>query len=123
MITQNDIEYFKEFDDLTLKTYQAECATTAIYDSQFNVLYPLIGLIGELGEFCNKFGKILRDNGGEITPELLTEAELELGDSFWMFMQLLTGLGLCSEKVAKINLAKLKSRKERGTLRGKGDFR
>lgn len=41
-------------DNMTLNEYQALAKTTAVYPDFGRVLYPLLGLIGEVGEVCDK---------------------------------------------------------------------
>jgi len=87
------------------------------------VIYPALGLAGEAGEVCNKTKKILRDDGGRMTEEKRTQLIDELGDVLWYVANLATDLGVTLDEVARINLAKLNSRKERGTITGSGDNR
>ena len=47
----------------------------------------------------------------------------ELGDCLWYFAQLATDLGVSLDVIARGNIAKLSSRKERGVLGGSGDNR
>lgn len=88
-----------------------------------NPYYPALGLAGEVGEFCNKLKKVMRDKGGEIDREFLEFAEGELGDIQWYLAALCSELGLDLEKIAVKNLEKLASRKERGKIQGSGDNR
>jgi len=115
-----------------LNTYQRYASTTAIYPSigQLNVCesnrnpyYPALGLAGEVGEFCNKLKKVMRDNKGVITPEFIKDAESELGDILWYLAACATELGLELGTIAEANLGKLFKRKEKGTLKGSGDER
>lgn len=108
---------------MSLANYQLEARATAIYPLEVKVIYPALGLAGEAGEICNKTKKILRDDGGRMTDEKRTQLIDELGDVFWYVANLATDLGVTLEEVARINLAKLNSRKERGTLTGSGDNR
>jgi NTP pyrophosphatase (non-canonical NTP hydrolase) len=107
----------------SLANYQLEARTTAIYPAQVKVIYPALGLAGEAGEVCNKAKKILRDDAGNLTDDKRTQLVDELGDVLWYAANLATDLGVTLEEVAKRNLAKLKSRQERGTLTGSGDNR
>jgi NTP pyrophosphatase (non-canonical NTP hydrolase) len=47
----------------------------------------------------------------------------ELGDALWYMGALAGEISLTLDQVAKANLEKLASRKERGVLRGSGDDR
>jgi MazG nucleotide pyrophosphohydrolase domain. len=65
----------------------------------------------------------LRDKKGIVEKEDREEIKKELGDVLWYLAQICTELKLSLEDVAKTNLLKLKSRKERNKLRGSGDQR
>jgi NTP pyrophosphatase (non-canonical NTP hydrolase) len=108
---------------MSLANYQVDARTTAIYPPEVKVIYPALGLAGEAGEVCNKTKKILRDDGGRMTEEKRTQLIDELGDVLWYVANLATDLGVTLDEVARINLAKLNSRKERGTITGSGDNR
>lgn len=108
---------------MSLANYQVDARTTAIYPPEVKVIYPALGLAGEAGEVCNKTKKILRDDGGRMTEEKRTQLIDELGDVLWYVANLATDLGVTLDEIARINLAKLNSRKERGTITGSGDNR
>lgn len=114
--------------DLSFTEYQLESAKTAIYPESgegtiAGVVYTTLGLAGEAGEIPNKVKKILRDNGGVITPEVVEAVGKEIGDVLWYVANLASELGLSLERVAEGNLVKLGSRMERGVLTGSGDDR
>lgn len=85
--------------------------------------YYLHGLEGEIGEISNKFKKIQRENKCKMSDELCAVFADELGDAFWYFSQFAKILGFDLSEIARINLTKLQSRKERGKLKGSGDNR
>ena len=85
--------------------------------------YTTLGLAGEAGEFANKVKKVLRDAGGEITPESRAALVKELGGVLWYLSECCTQLEVNFGDVAKLNLQQLKSRAERGKLQGSGDDR
>lgn len=108
-----------EFND-----YQKEARKTAIYPNLGkNFVYPTLGLAGEAGEVAEKVKKIIRDGNGEVTAEKKEELSKELGDVLWYVANLAEELGLNLDDIAKRNLEKLKSRQERGKLKGDGDNR
>lgn len=110
---------FSDFDK-----YQKGCSKTAVYpDIGKNFTYPTLGLMGEAGEVSEKIKKVIRDDGGKITPEKREEVKKELGDVLWYLAQLSTELGIKFSEVAEGNLEKLASRKTRGKLHGDGDNR
>lgn len=88
-----------------------------------NPYYPALGLAGEVGEFCNKLKKVMRDNCGEITDEFLDFAKGEVGDIMWYVAAVCSELGLDMNEIAESNIEKLFSRKDRGVLKGNGDNR
>jgi len=110
---------------INFKDYQSEAMTTAIYPGRGagNWTYPALGLAGETGEVCEKLKKALRDHGGKIDEERLSEIEKELGDVLWYLSALASELGLELERVAERNLAKLSARRENDRLHGAGDNR
>ncbi|BFH75997.1 nucleoside triphosphate pyrophosphohydrolase family protein [Thermus thermophilus] len=108
---------------MTLEEYQKEAQKTALYPEAYRLLYPTLGLAGEAGELANKVKKVLRDQGGSLTAEAQEALVAELGDVLWYVAQVATDLGVSLERVAQQNLAKLRSRQERGQLGGSGDNR
>lgn len=103
--------------------YQREARTTAIYPVQHNILYPALGLAGEAGEVAEKVKKMLRDDMGDLTDDRKEQIKKELGDVLWYIASLSHDCGLSMDEIATANIAKLKSRKERGVLQGNGDNR
>lgn len=101
--------------------YQHAAHKTAIYPQDKALEYLTLGLCGEAGEFANKVKKILR--GDKTTMEDIQNLSGELGDVLWYLTELCTILGIPLEEVAKQNLEKLQSRKDRGVLGGSGDKR
>ena len=88
-----------------------------------NPYYPALGLAGEIGEFCNKLKKVMRDKNGEITEEFRKDSAKEIGDILWYVSALCSELNIDLEDVAEKNIEKLFSRKDRGVLGGSGDNR
>ncbi len=109
---------------MELNEYQKKSKITALYpDVGNNPIYPTLGLAGEAGEVADKVKKVLRDKGGNFSPEDKNNLKLELGDVLWYVAQLSDELGFDLEEIAQSNLLKLKSRAERGKLSGSGDKR
>jgi NTP pyrophosphatase (non-canonical NTP hydrolase) len=88
-----------------------------------NPYYPALGLAGEVGEYCNKLKKVMRDNDGLIDDKFIEFAKGELGDILWYLSQCCSELDLSLNDVAEANIQKLASRKERGVITGNGDLR
>lgn len=114
-----------ERTQISMGDYQNRTAETAIYprDGITGVLYCALGLMNEAGEVGGKIKKILRDDNGEIADEKREALAGEMGDVLWYISQLCSELGLAMDEVARENLKKLASRKERGKLKGSGDNR
>jgi NTP pyrophosphatase (non-canonical NTP hydrolase) len=105
--------------ELNFMDYQAQARQTAKYPTQYAILYPLLGLAGEVGEFCNKYKKVLRD-GAEFDVEDMSS---ELGDVLWYLSQVAYDAGIDFSYVANKNLDKLFDRMNRGVIGGSGDNR
>ena len=111
----------------TLNEYQADMASTAIY--KWKVIYPALGLANEAGEVGGKIKKLIRDDGirfdgsAKLTDKQRADIAAELGDVLWYIAALGRDLGISLNEIAIMNLEKLFSRQERGTLGGSGDNR
>ena len=109
---------------MELSEYQRRSRATAVYpEAGSNLTYPALGLCGEAGEVAEKVKKAIRDDGGELTPERRAALAAELGDVLWYVAQLASEAGLELDALARENLDKLLSRRERGVLQGSGDSR
>jgi NTP pyrophosphatase (non-canonical NTP hydrolase) len=87
------------------------------------IVYPTLGLVSEAGEVAGKVKKIFRDRGGIMGDTEREALVLELGDVLWYVSELCTQLGVDLEDVASANIAKLRSRTDRGMMSGDGDSR
>lgn len=104
--------------------YQKKSRKTAGYPSIGHpVVYPTLGLAGEASEVANKVKKIFRDDNGNFTPERIEQIKKELGDVLWYIAQVATELELSMDDIATLNIERLYSRLERGTIKGDGDDR
>ena len=116
---------------MTLDEYQNATKATVFYlkpvaeqlgpDRAF--LYATLGLVGEAGEVADKVKKVIRDNGGVISDAVRGNLAKELGDVLWYLARLAADVGLSLDEIARMNIEKLESRKERGALQGSGDAR
>ncbi|MCS7317836.1 MAG: nucleoside triphosphate pyrophosphohydrolase family protein [Candidatus Dojkabacteria bacterium] len=105
-------------------TYQANAAKTAIYPTIYHrVIYPTLGLAGEVGELVNKLKKVFRDNNGNFTDNIKEQIKAELGDVLWYLSEIANVLGISLSDIAKTNLDKLNDRLNRGQIHGTGDSR
>ena len=104
--------------------YQERSRATARYPAVgANPIYPTLGLCGEAGEVADKVKKVLRDQQGRFSPEVIESLKLELGDVLWYLAQLATELDLDLDAIARANLDKLASRAARNVIAGDGDDR
>lgn len=119
-----EIQKLMTQNPLTLSQYQSQAIKTSVYPKEsFSIIYPTIGLSGEVGEISEKVKKVLRDNNSEFTNEKKQEIGKEIGDVCWYLAALANDLGLDLGDIAQGNLDKLESRKARNQLHGSGDNR
>ena len=86
---------------MELSEYQRLSRSTAHYPRNESLTYPALGLAGEAGEFADHAKKVIRDDGGEVTPERREAMAKELGDVLWYVAQLATELELELEQIAQ----------------------
>jgi NTP pyrophosphatase (non-canonical NTP hydrolase) len=103
---------------MKLTEYQAKARATAIYKPEHRITYPTLGAVNEAGEVAGKVKKMLRGDG--VSLEAIAD---EIGDVLWYLAALAGDIGYDLDTIAKRNLEKLDSRKERGVLQGDGDNR
>ena len=144
-VNRQDIEAF----DGSLYNYQALATRTAIYPGQgtpMGLIYVALKMNGEAGELAEHIGKAMRDDDlirkydiydfrtgeitdsksfstGELTPDRRQKIIKEIGDVLWYLSATCNELGITLSEAAIVNLEKLASRTERGTLQGSGDDR
>jgi len=109
--------------EMTFKEYQEQALITATYPATLRITYPTLGLNGEAGEVAEKVKKLYRDHDGVIDSVFLENVKLELGDVLWYVSAICRDLGISMEDVARANIEKLHSRRERGVIHGNGDSR
>ena len=125
---------------MTLNEYQTKAMGTCM-PSSANFSYMFLNLIGEVGEFASKVAKAIRKQelpihcndleftwmretkGSAYTEQFRDELKKEAGDILWQLAGLCREMGWELEDVAKKNLDKLASRKDRGVIDGSGDNR
>lgn len=108
---------------MTFNEYQQEAIKTAIYGSGNKIIYPALGLCGEAGEVAEKIKKVLRDKDGIYSLEDLKAIQKELGDVLWYIANIANDLKIPLEDVARLNIEKLFSRRDRNMIHGNGDNR
>ena len=104
-----------DYQQLALRTARSKDAKDEFY-------HLLLGLVGEAGEVAEKVKKVIRDEDGDFSKldELFKK---ELGDVLWHIAVLAAYFDIPLEDIAKMNIDKLASRLERGTIGGSGDSR
>lgn len=114
---------------MELNEYQKQAMTTCT-ESSNNFSYMMLNLVGEVGEFASKVAKMIRKEELAITDnELISDCRFpelcrqEAGDILWQLAGLCSAMGWELEDIARGNLEKLASRKERGVIVGDGDNR
>ena len=122
-----------ENKELTLNEYQKAAMTTCMPSCE-NFSYMTLNLMGELGEFTSKIGKLIRKGKAhiensklvvhdDVTDEEMKAIRAEGGDITWQLFGLFSVFGWDANSICQENLDKLASRKERGKIDGSGDFR
>ena len=106
---------------LDFNKYQIETRKTKIYRD--DIIYPSLGLSGEVGELMNQIKKIYRDDNGKISIVRKQNLTKEIGDVMWYIARVADDLNIDLTEVVELNLEKLNSRKDRGQLGGSGDDR
>lgn len=118
------IELRRVDKQLDFREYQQLARKTAIYPSLgHNFVYPTLGLAGEAGEVVEVIKKFIRDNEGNITPEIRSRLSGELGDLLWYIANLAVEVDISLDDIASSNILKLTSRANRGKLHGSGEDR
>jgi len=110
---------------VTFDEYQKQALTTAhnTHEPLMEKTIWAMGVAGEAGEVVEKWKKIVAYKGGETTQEDLDELAKELGDVVWYIAVMAHSLGYSFDDIMARNVEKLKSRKARGVIIGKGDNR
>lgn len=108
-----------------IDSYQNETVSKRLYfpKCDHEVIYPALGLSGEVGEFQEKIKKVFRDKEGQFSPEDLEALKLELGDIMWNLVSCAQALGFKMSDVLEANIKKCESRRSRGKVQGSGDNR
>lgn len=108
---------------MTFNEYQDLAETTAVYSTNYTLIYPALGLAGETGEVVEKVKKLVRDNNAVADEKFIEGIKKELGDVLWYVAILARDCGLKLDDIAQGNYEKLKDRKERNMIHGSGDNR
>lgn len=108
---------------MDFKAYQNFADTTRIYPEDMKIIYPCLGISGEVGEVCEKIKKIYRDKNGQFSEHDKDEICREIGDVLWYLSALCTDLNRDFNDIAFKNTQKIYERKNQNKLNGNGDYR
>lgn len=109
---------------LDFEDYQNASRKTAIYpEFNRNLVFPALGLVGEAGEVAEKIKKLWRTTLPSPTSDDRKALAKELGDVLWYLAQLASELRLSLADIARLNLAKIAARQQKGNIYGQGDDR
>ncbi len=109
--------------EMSLNDYQQAALATAIYPHDRQIPYLALALGEECGEVAGKVKKVIRDKDGRFFQSDVRAIALELGDVLWYAANLAHVLGYKLSDIAQLNVDKINSRVERGTIHGEGDER
>jgi NTP pyrophosphatase (non-canonical NTP hydrolase) len=95
---------------MQLKEYQeiAQRTETRVRTAGSDVIVPILGLAGEVGELLNEYKKKLRD--GDAHEHFTDRVAEELGDILWYVAATATKFGLDLEDIAERNIRKTQAR-------------
>lgn len=99
--------------------YQEYAMESKSFPEKYSIIYPTLGMMGEAGEVSEKVKKWMRGDS-DLDKEALIK---EMGDVLWYITSLSVDLGYSLQDVAYFNIEKLRSRRERGVIKGNGDDR
>ena len=108
---------------MDFNAYQNFASITRIYPENMKIVYPCLGLSGEVGEVCEKVKKIYRDKKGNFSEHDKEQIVREMGDVLWYLAALASDLGYNLNDIAFNNTQKILERKDNGKLHGNGDYR
>lgn len=106
---------------MTLDEYQILTSDTVAYSGHFAQQYCTVQLGAEAGEVLAARGKFLRGDFG--VEEYERRTVKEIGGVLWYCARLLAEINVTMEDCAAANLEELRSRFERGVIKGDGDDR
>lgn len=95
---------------MELNAYQKDAHRTEkkVAAAGADIIIPILGLAGEVGELLNEYKKKLRD--GDAHERFNDRIAEELGDILWYTAETATKFGLDLEEIATRNLAKTQAR-------------
>lgn len=112
-----------KFDDYQMKAARYDLAEPTQDMKNVGFIEKVLGLTGEAGEAADKIKKILRDKDGIASTEDRDLIAKELGDTLWYIASIARYLEIPLDDIARGNIEKLESRRQRNRLHGEGDER
>ncbi len=110
---------FNEYEKLATRT----STISKEKGHEYALMYFCLGLAGESGEIIEKIKKVIRNDGGIISPEKREGIKKEIGDVLWYLSQIARVTGIKLDDVATENIKKLADRAARGVIKSEGDTR
>jgi NTP pyrophosphatase (non-canonical NTP hydrolase) len=110
---------------MTFDEYQKKAIVTnlAREDKFQELMQQALGLADEAGEVLAVFKKWIRDQDADFAQLDTENLAKELGDILWYIAVVAHDLDISLDHIASKNIEKLRSRMDRGVLRGGGDNR
>ena len=111
---------------MNFNDYQKEALKTFVNNNntRSEILARLaLGLVGEAAEVAEKIKKKLRGDYNHKLYSFNLDTKKEIGDLCWYIANLTDFLDLDFNEILENNIKKLKSRKDRGKIKGSGDER
>ena len=113
----------KHNNEISVDEYQSIAIKTAIYPNTHKIVYPMIGLSGEVGEVAEKIKKTIRDNNGQFDDDRKIQIAYEIGDVLWYCANLANDLELSLSDIVQMNINKITTRSCGNKIHGSGDNR
>ncbi len=119
-----EINTIYNYQAATKETFMRNAMIANLEQENAPIIYAALELNGEAGEVADIVKKkYIRDGNGNLNAETVADLEKEIGDCMFAIACLANELGLDMLQIARINMAKLRSRKLRGVIQGSGDNR
>ena len=117
-------ETIEQYQKWTRSTFLRDTMIANLKPENAPIIYAAFEINGEAGELADIVKKqYIRDNDGNIAPEVAAALFKEMGDVLYGLCRLADELGFDIMEIARANVVKLESRKERGVIGGGGDER
>lgn len=108
---------------MKFKLYDKLVTESSIYPPDMSIIYPAIGMSGEVGEVANKVKKVIRDKNGVFGENERCAIASEISDVLWYLTATAHDLGYTLEDIVQLSYNKIQHRMSNNTLHGDGDDR